>query len=130
LHSRFPLLQSYFGGLLCCQWSPDGRYVAAAGEDDSVSVYGVEEGCLVAVGQGHSSWVAAVAFDDRCGSREASFFLSFLDFLKTGFFFFLNRPLELTALRFVVHSFFSFAPNPFLEPSQHVPASGLSRRGG
>lgn len=56
-------MQSYYGGLLCCAWSPDARYVAAGGEDDLVAVYGLAERCLVAVGRGHSSWVSQVAFD-------------------------------------------------------------------
>ena len=56
-------MQSYYGGLLCCAWSPDSRYVAAGGEDDLVAVYGLAEACLVAVGQGHASWVSGVAFD-------------------------------------------------------------------
>ena len=58
-----PTTQSYFGGLLCCAWSPDGRYVAAGGEDDLVSVYGLQERAVVACGEGHRSWVSAVAFD-------------------------------------------------------------------
>lgn len=34
-------LQSYFGGLLCCSWSPDAQYVAAGGEDDLLALYGL-----------------------------------------------------------------------------------------
>lgn len=66
-----PTPQSYYGGLLCCGWSPDGWYVAAGGEDDLVAVYGLEERGLVACGQGHSSWVAAVAFDPWCAAGLA-----------------------------------------------------------
>ena len=55
--------QSYYGGLLCCAFSQDGRYLAAAGEDDLVSMYSVAEREVVAWGEGHSSWVTAVAFD-------------------------------------------------------------------
>ena len=29
-------LGSYFGGLLCCCWSRDGRYLISGGEDDMV----------------------------------------------------------------------------------------------
>ena len=36
--------QSYYGGMLCCCWSPDGRYVAAGGEDDLLAVYGLAGG--------------------------------------------------------------------------------------
>ena len=56
-------MQSYFGGVCCVSWSPDGRYIAAGGEDDLVSIYGLAERGLVAWGQGHSSWVMQIAFD-------------------------------------------------------------------
>ena len=56
-------VQSYFGGVCCVCWSPDGRYIAAGGEDDLVSIYGLAERGLVAWGQGHSSWVMQIAFD-------------------------------------------------------------------
>ena len=44
-------------------WSPDGRYIAAGGEDDLISIYGLAEKGLVAWGEGHNSWVMQVAFD-------------------------------------------------------------------
>ena len=56
-------MQSYFGGVCCVCWSPDGRYIAAGGEDDLVSIYGMAERGVVAWGEGHSSWVMQVAFD-------------------------------------------------------------------
>ncbi|KNC85326.1 hypothetical protein SARC_02473 [Sphaeroforma arctica JP610] len=56
-------LQSYFGALLCVSWSPDGKYIVTGGEDDLVSIWSVENKGLVARGEGHSSWVVAVAFD-------------------------------------------------------------------
>ena len=56
-------MQSYYGGLLCVAWSHDGRYIATGGEDDLISIYGVLEQSVVVWGQGHTSWVAAVAFD-------------------------------------------------------------------
>jgi WD40 repeat protein len=59
--------QSYYGSLTCCAWSGDGRYVAAGGEDDLVAVFGLSERCVVAWGEGLSSFVSAVAFDPRCG---------------------------------------------------------------
>ena len=55
--------RSYFGGLLCCSWSPDGRYVVVGGEDDLVTVYSLQEKRVVVRGQGHRSWVSAVTFD-------------------------------------------------------------------
>lgn len=55
--------QSYYGAMLCCAFSRDGRYLAAGGEDDLVTVYSVAERYLVAHCQGHDSWVSRVAFD-------------------------------------------------------------------
>ncbi|NXF28231.1 DMWD protein, partial [Rhodinocichla rosea] len=57
------MMRSYFGGLLCVCWSPDGRYVVTGGEDDLVTVWSFAEGRVVARGHGHKSWVNAVAFD-------------------------------------------------------------------
>ena len=39
--------RSYFGGLLCVCWSPDGKYIVAGGEDDLVTVYRCEYNKLV-----------------------------------------------------------------------------------
>jgi WD40 repeat protein len=61
LHLGF--MQSYFGGVCCVCWSPDGRYIAAGGEDDLVCIYGMAERGVVAWGEGHSTWVMQVAFD-------------------------------------------------------------------
>ncbi|OWK49417.1 Dystrophia myotonica WD repeat-containing protein, partial [Lonchura striata] len=67
------MMRSYFGGLLCVCWSPDGRYVVTGGEDDLVTVWSFAEGRVVARGRGHKSWVNAVAFDPFAppdGARE------------------------------------------------------------
>jgi len=55
--------RSYFGGVTCVCWSPDGRYVAFGAEDDLVTVYSVNEKAVVLRGQGHKSWVSGLAFD-------------------------------------------------------------------
>ncbi|EFJ31470.1 hypothetical protein SELMODRAFT_144349 [Selaginella moellendorffii] len=55
--------KSYFGALLCCAWSSDGKYVLAGGEDDLVQVWSMEDRAVVAWGEGHNSWVSQVAFD-------------------------------------------------------------------
>ncbi|GFR41197.1 hypothetical protein Agub_g1867 [Astrephomene gubernaculifera] len=60
---------SYYGALLCCCFSPDGKYVAAGGEDDLVAVYGLQERYPVVHGQGHRSWVSRVAWDPWAGSE-------------------------------------------------------------
>ncbi|NXI66693.1 DMWD protein, partial [Anseranas semipalmata] len=64
------MMKSYFGGLLCVCWSPDGRYVVTGGEDDLVTVWSFAEGRVVARGHGHKSWVNAVAFDPFSGTAE------------------------------------------------------------
>lgn len=65
---------SYYGGLICVTWSPDGRYILTGGQDDLVSIWSRDEGVLVARCQGHNSWVTAVAFDPwRCDDRNYRF---------------------------------------------------------
>ncbi|KAG8374244.1 hypothetical protein BUALT_Bualt11G0111100 [Buddleja alternifolia] len=55
--------KSYYGALLCCSWSMDGKYILAGGEDDLVQVWSMEDRKIVAWGEGHNSWVSGVAFD-------------------------------------------------------------------
>ena len=57
------VMKSYFGGLLCVAWSPDGKYIATGGEDDLVTVWSFHEKRVVCRGEGHKSWVNVVAFD-------------------------------------------------------------------
>lgn len=62
---------SYYGGMICVCWSPDGRYIVTGGQDDLVSIWSLEERALVARCQGHNSWVTAVQFDPwRCDERN------------------------------------------------------------
>ncbi|XP_050406230.1 WD repeat-containing protein 20 [Patella vulgata] len=56
-------MKSYFGGLLCVSWSPDGRFIVTGGEDDLVTVWSFHERRVVCRGQGHKSWVNVVSFD-------------------------------------------------------------------
>ena len=56
-------MRSYFGGLSCVCWSPDGKYVVTGGEDDLISVWSFEYQRVVTRGEGHISYVNAVAFD-------------------------------------------------------------------
>ncbi|KAJ2772093.1 hypothetical protein IWQ56_001529 [Coemansia nantahalensis] len=54
---------SYFGGLSCCAWSADAKYVVAGGKDDLISIWCYDSQCIVARCQGHESWVADIVFD-------------------------------------------------------------------
>ncbi|ORY81457.1 WD40-repeat-containing domain protein [Protomyces lactucae-debilis] len=54
---------SYYGGLTCVAWSPDGQYIVTGGKDDTVTIWSFLESCIVARCQGHSSFITAVAFD-------------------------------------------------------------------
>ncbi|XP_025104694.1 WD repeat-containing protein 20-like isoform X2 [Pomacea canaliculata] len=56
-------MRSYFGGLLCVCWSPDGKYIVTGGEDDLVTVWSFHEKRVICRGHGHRSWVNVVAFD-------------------------------------------------------------------
>ncbi|KAF2745229.1 WD40 repeat-like protein [Sporormia fimetaria CBS 119925] len=70
------LSYSFYGGLLCVCWSPDGRFVVTGGQDDLVCIWSFDAGeCgLVARCQGHNSWVSAVQFDKwRCDGRSYRF---------------------------------------------------------
>ncbi|KAI5464711.1 WD40-repeat-containing domain protein [Mariannaea sp. PMI_226] len=68
------MFYSYYGGLSCVCWTPDGKYVLTGGQDDLISIWSVAESALVARCQGHQSWVSAVAFDPwRCDDRSYRF---------------------------------------------------------
>ena len=56
-------MRSYFGGLLCVCWSPDGKYVVTGGEDDLISVWSFDDKRIVTRGEGHQSYVNSVSFD-------------------------------------------------------------------
>ncbi|XP_076979712.1 WD repeat-containing protein 20 isoform X3 [Tamandua tetradactyla] len=65
-------MRSYFGGLLCVCWSPDGKYIVTGGEDDLVTVWSFVDCRVIARGHGHKSWVSVVAFDPYTTSVEES----------------------------------------------------------
>lgn len=65
---------SYYGGLICVCWSPDGKYVLTGGQDDLISIWHVPGSTLIARCQGHHSWVTSVAFDPwRCDDKNYRF---------------------------------------------------------
>ena len=53
---------SYFGGVRCIDWSTDGKYLVAGGEDDNVVMWSLPERRQIARCVGHSSWVSSVLF--------------------------------------------------------------------
>lgn len=67
-------MKSYFGGLLCVSWSPDGRLIATGGEDDMITVFNFIEMKVACRGRGHSSWINCVAFDPWAKMSNISFF--------------------------------------------------------
>jgi hypothetical protein len=89
---------SYFAGILAAAFSPDGRYLVTAGQDDMITIFslldpfdenGANERRVVARGvNGHGSWVRRVAFDPwncddlsyRIGSVAEDGTLSLWDF--------------------------------------------------
>ncbi|KAN0064747.1 hypothetical protein ACQY0O_001804 [Thecaphora frezii] len=55
--------ESYFGGINCVCWSPDGKFLLTGGQDDLVTVWAPREGRIVARCQGHTSFVTGLAWD-------------------------------------------------------------------
>jgi len=64
--------RSYYGGLKCVCWSPDGKYVVTGGEDDLITVWSFVDRRVVARGVGHKSWVSVVAFDSYYTGYDAN----------------------------------------------------------
>ncbi|KAG5976230.1 hypothetical protein E4U55_007408 [Claviceps digitariae] len=68
------LFFSYYGGLTCVCWTPDGKYILTGGQDDLISIWSAADSALVARCQGHQSWVSSLAFDLwRCDERTYRF---------------------------------------------------------
>ena len=54
---------SFFGNFCCCSWSPDGKYIAAGGEDDLIALYKLGSTHVFAHCQGHTSWPTCCTFE-------------------------------------------------------------------
>lgn len=62
------VFKSYFGGLLCLDWSHDSKYIVVGGEDDSIMIVSPSDECIIARGiNGHKAYVSSVIFDDTNG---------------------------------------------------------------
>jgi catabolite repression protein CreC len=59
------VFSSYFSGLTCVSWSPDGRFIATGGQDDLCSIWSFDQKKLISRCLGHSSFVTDIAFDDQ-----------------------------------------------------------------
>merc|ERR1712169_18516 len=42
------IFYSYYGGLSCVCWSPDGKYIVTGGQDDMLSIFSMSDSALVA----------------------------------------------------------------------------------
>lgn len=58
------IFPSYYDGILCCAFSPDGKYLATGGQDDLVTIWSMKRKTVIARGYGHQSWVRKVSFDN------------------------------------------------------------------
>lgn len=74
-------MKSYFGGLLCVCWSPDGKYIVTGGEDDLITVFSFIDMRVACRGRGHSSWINCCAFDPWSSLSDCSSF-SYLNFIS------------------------------------------------
>nr|CAH8842598.1 unnamed protein product [Trichobilharzia regenti] len=59
----YGFMRSYFGGLLCVDWSPDSLFIVTGGQDDLITIWSVLDRAVICRGQGHKSWVSMVRFD-------------------------------------------------------------------
>ncbi|VDP83762.1 unnamed protein product [Schistosoma mattheei] len=59
----YGFMRSYFGGLLCVDWSPDSLFIVTGGQDDLVTIWSVLDRAVICRCQGHKSWVSMVRFD-------------------------------------------------------------------
>ncbi|CDS35539.1 WD repeat containing protein 20 [Echinococcus multilocularis] len=59
----YGFMRSYFGGLTCVDWSPDGKYVVVGGQDDLITIWSFSAQAVICRGQGHKSWTSVVRFD-------------------------------------------------------------------
>lgn len=59
------------GGVLAVVWSPDGKYIASAGEDQTVQVWNPNDGKHIFTYTGHSAPVDALSWSHD-GQRIAS----------------------------------------------------------
>ncbi|KAJ1872012.1 hypothetical protein LPJ57_005125, partial [Coemansia sp. RSA 486] len=64
---------SYFGGLSCCAWSDDAKYIVSGGKDDLITIWSASDQTIVARCEGHESWVQSIAFDPLGHEDESTY---------------------------------------------------------
>ncbi|CAF0965913.1 unnamed protein product [Rotaria sordida] len=73
-------MKSYFGGLLCVCWSPDGKYIATGGEDDFITLFSLDHdehtSRVICRGHGHTSWINSISFDSYMNAK--TYYSSFI----------------------------------------------------
>ncbi|KAJ2992677.1 hypothetical protein HDV02_002903, partial [Globomyces sp. JEL0801] len=110
---------SFFGGVTCAAWSPDGRFIIAGSQDDLLSIYAFR-GRLLARCQGHYSWPTSISFDQwKCNDRHFRFGsvgedtrLCLWDFSMSN----LRRPKTLSIMRHKSNSEIRGQDGPVVHP--------------
>ena len=62
----FKSLEAHTAGVSCLQYSPNGKFLASAGNDNTVCIWDVEKQKLLKTLRGHAGRVRSVAFALNC----------------------------------------------------------------
>jgi hypothetical protein len=66
----YQYLASYYGALLGCSWSVDGKYLLSVGDNDLVQVWSMNDTNIVSCGEGHNSWTSVMCMAFYAQSEE------------------------------------------------------------